>query len=177
MVNRFGIESILLQPGGRPDMQAGDQIGLRLLQPGAQQIGKEVVIAIPRALIIQGHQKEVCPFQVFQNGSRIGRESEIGSLLSTFHLESRLSHHRGGLSGAPKSRLQKKMLDFWRLAGQDLLQQVVQNVAVGAREAFDEPEHVLAIPHGESRHLQAGNPAFGTLFEQRPPILHPGADP
>jgi hypothetical protein len=67
MVNRFGDESFLLQPGGSPKMQAGDQIGLGLVQTGAQQIGKEVVIAVPDALIIQGHQEEIFPFQVFED--------------------------------------------------------------------------------------------------------------
>ena len=38
-----------------------------LLQLGAQQVGKEMVIAVPVPLIIQGHQKEICPFQVLQD--------------------------------------------------------------------------------------------------------------
>ncbi len=49
-------------------MQEGRQIRLGLLQTGSEQIGKQVVIAIPLALIIQGHQKEICPFQVIQDG-------------------------------------------------------------------------------------------------------------
>ena len=59
------------------------------------------------------------------------------------------------------------MLDFLWLAGQDLIQQVVQDVAVRARETFDEPEYVFPIAHREGRHLQAGYPAFCVFREQR----------
>jgi len=43
----------LLQPFRRLDMQLRDQIRLRLLQTGAQQIDEKVVIAEPQAFFIQ----------------------------------------------------------------------------------------------------------------------------
>jgi hypothetical protein len=61
----------------------------------------------------------------------------------------------------------QKSLHLFRLAGQDLLQQVVQNVTVRAREPFDKPEYVFTIAHRDRCHLQAGNLAFGALFEER----------
>ena len=51
-----------------------------------------------------------------------------------------------------------------RLASQDLLQQVVQDVAVGAGEALDKPRYVFPVAHGQRRHLQAGDPAFRALL-------------
>ncbi len=42
-------------------MQEGDQIGLGLVQPGPEQIGKQVVIAEPGALIIQRDAEKGLP--------------------------------------------------------------------------------------------------------------------
>ena len=42
--------------------------GCDLIEARPQKIGKQVVIAVPGPLIIQGHQKEICPFQVLQDG-------------------------------------------------------------------------------------------------------------
>ena len=33
-----------------------------------EQVGKQMMIAVPDPLIIQRHQEEICPFQVFQSG-------------------------------------------------------------------------------------------------------------
>ena len=65
VLDRFGDEAILLEPGGSPNMQERNQIGLGLVKPGFEQIGKQVVVTEPDAPIIQRNQKQVFPLQVF----------------------------------------------------------------------------------------------------------------
>jgi hypothetical protein len=52
-------ELLLLVPTARTTMEFDYECGLALAEAIPQHLGKEVVIAIPMSLIIQGHQKEI----------------------------------------------------------------------------------------------------------------------
>ena len=59
-------EPLLLVPRARAPMQRGYLIGLLRPQMRREHVGKEVVIAIPVALVIQRHDKEVAALQGLQ---------------------------------------------------------------------------------------------------------------
>jgi len=49
------------------DMQFGDPLRSEILrQPFAQQIAKEMVIAVPTAFVVQGNNKQIGAFKIFQ---------------------------------------------------------------------------------------------------------------
>jgi hypothetical protein len=48
-------------------MQLWCQPWINLLQPGAQQVGEQMVIAVPDALNIQGYQEEIDPVQIIKD--------------------------------------------------------------------------------------------------------------
>ena len=62
--------------------------------------------------------------------------------------------------------LQQEVADLLGLALQDLLDQVVDDVAVVAGEAGDEAGDVVAALHRQRRQLQRGDPALGARLQR-----------
>jgi hypothetical protein len=58
---------MLLRPGGRGPVQRLHPAGLLSLQPGAQQIGEQVMVAPPAAHLIQRHQEQARPLDAGQH--------------------------------------------------------------------------------------------------------------
>ena len=48
---------------------------------------------------------------------------------------------------------------------QNLFDQVIHDIAVAAGKGFDKVRSFLKTLHGQCRHLQTGDPAFGTGIE------------
>jgi hypothetical protein len=59
--------SLALVPLAGPDVQLRDDLGLHSAQAPLQKVGKEVMIAVPLVLVIQGNEKEVGAFEVLQD--------------------------------------------------------------------------------------------------------------
>jgi hypothetical protein len=57
--------------------------------------------------------------------------------------------------------LPSQAADLFRLALQNLFDQIVQHETVAAGENLDKTSGVCSPLHREGSHLQAGNPAFG----------------
>src|SRR5512139_1185672 len=58
-------------PRSRAGMQPCDPLGSKGLQElGTQEVGEEMMIAVPVPLIIERHQEEIRPFQVLKDGGR-----------------------------------------------------------------------------------------------------------
>src|SRR6266540_3572843 len=57
-------------------MQSTDSIGIQLVEPVAQQLGKQRMIAVPVTLIVEGGDEQVGLFQIRQ--SRLRRGSVAG---------------------------------------------------------------------------------------------------
>jgi hypothetical protein len=53
VADRIGRRTIVLVPLARPPMQDGNQLGLLCHQMGLEHIGKEVMVAIPLALVVE----------------------------------------------------------------------------------------------------------------------------
>ena len=116
-----------------------------------EDVGKEVMIAIPVALVVQRHDKEVAPLQ--------GLQLRGASFLAGDGIAQR------AMQPLEHSGLEQEAADTLRLPLQDLVDQIVRDVAVVSRERPDEPSDILGALQGQSRQLQAGNPAFGTVFQ------------
>ena len=71
MANRIGWQIVLLVPLARPLMQDRYSIGLLLHQACLQNIGEEMVIAIPLALVIERNDEQVATLQGLQHSEAI----------------------------------------------------------------------------------------------------------
>src|SRR5690242_14704369 len=66
VADRIGHCPLLLVPRARPPMQRGYVIGLLREQTRMEHVGKEMVIAVQPALVVQRHDKEVAALQGLQ---------------------------------------------------------------------------------------------------------------
>ena len=66
---RLDVAGVLVE-GGRPPVQQRDQVGLAPGQLQAQQLGEQVVVAVPVAVVVEGDQEQV---GLFQLGQQLGR--------------------------------------------------------------------------------------------------------
>ena len=106
-------------------MQRRDPAGLFGLQPRAEQIGEQVMVAPPAAHLIQRHQEQVRPLHLLQHplaavpaGDRITQPA------------GQAVQHRG---------FQQEGAHLLALPLQHLLGQVVQDITVAAAERRHEP--------------------------------------
>ena len=80
MLYRLIDEPVLLVPLTGPAVQRWHLLRLGLAQSLAQQVGKEMVIAIPTPLLVQGDDEQIGAFQHFQGRLAVlaGRSSRCG---------------------------------------------------------------------------------------------------
>ena len=117
-----------------------------------EHVGKEVVIAIPVALVIQRHDKEVASLQ--------GLQAHAAPRLAGDGIAQR------AIQPVENGGLEQEAADRFGLTLQDLFDQIVHDVPVVSSECPDEPGNILVALHGERGQLQAGNPAFGAVFQR-----------
>jgi hypothetical protein len=67
---------VLLVPTTSPSVQLSNHRWLLLLQPTAQHLGKQVMVAIPVPLVIEGNQEQVAPLDMHQKRLAIGSPSD-----------------------------------------------------------------------------------------------------
>ena len=118
-------QTMLLAPGRRVAVQRRDPAGLFLLQPGAEQVGEQVVVAPPAAHLIQRHQEQAGPLDLLQHRLAVG---PAGDRIA--QRPGQPVQHRG---------LQQERAQLLALALEHLLGQVVQHVTVAAAEGRHEP--------------------------------------
>ncbi len=123
------------------------------LQPASQQIGKQVMIAIPLADFVQGHDEEI--------GTLKSEQDHVALFLSGDSVT------QGGRKPLQHRGFQQEILDFDRLSLKDFIHQIIENVAIIAGEGLQEPVNVAIVLHRERRKLQSGNPSFGAGVECR----------
>ncbi len=70
-----------------------------------------------------------------------------------------------GAEAVKNGCLVQECLDLFWLAGQDLVHQVVDDIAVAAGKGCDELVLIWPPLQRQCRQLQAGDPAFGPRFE------------
>ena len=134
-------------------MQLFDAPGTLASEATAQEVGKQVVVAIPAPIVVQRDDEEVVPLQFLQHLLTIRATGERIAQRTTQVTED------GGL--------EEKLPYPPGLAFEDLFGQIVEDVAVAAGEGFDKARDVLAPSHRERGQLQPRDPAFGALFQGR----------
>src|SRR6266496_3886541 len=67
MMHRVDDQVMLLVPGTGATMQFGNEGGFGLAQTAAQQVGKQVVVAVPLSLVVEGGHKQVGPVEGLQH--------------------------------------------------------------------------------------------------------------
>ena len=164
VVKCFKLQTTLFIPSAGADVQFGHarllflwRRGGVLVQSLPQQIGKEMVIAIPTPLFIQRDDKQVGAFQHFQ-----GR-------LAVILAGERVAQGAG--QPVEDGRLQQESLDAFGLLFQDFFNQIVQHKVVAAGKRLDKAGCVAASCvqgplQGKGSQLQTGNPAFGAFFQR-----------
>src|SRR6266508_5797611 len=125
MAHRITDQSILLVPGSGLSMQFRHPLGIDGLQAGEEQIGKEMMVAIPVALLIERDQEQVGSFQVFQHLLSI---VAIGERITQWATE--LLKNRG---------LEEESSHIVGLSLKYLLSQVIENVAMATPELLNKP--------------------------------------
>ena len=153
VVKRLQLQAVVFVPDAGPDVQAGDFVGILLLQPLPQQLTEEMMIPIPAPVVVQGDDEEVGAIEVGQDllpGSGGVRYERIAQRAAQ-------PVEDGGA--------QQEVLDAGGLLLQDLLDQIVQHEAVAAAEGVDEARGVAPSLHRQSRQVQPGDPALGARFQ------------
>jgi hypothetical protein len=133
-------------------VQDRDEVGLAFLELVAQEVGEEVVVAVPLAARVERNEEEVL---LLQAGERLG-----GALLRERCVA---EGRREPLEnrGADEERPQ-----LARLALEHLRHEVVDDVAVVAGERLDERMRVSPAAERERGQVKAGSPPLRTLVEQ-----------
>ena len=149
-----GVAGALI-PVGRAQVQERDLLRVVLLQPRAQQLAEEVVVAEPLPLVIQGDNEKVGSLEALDEFLD-SRAVHAGHCLAQL-----------GVEPFKQRGLEEKSLNVFRLAGDDFLGQKIQDEAVTAGKRLDEAVEVVLAFHRQGGHLQPGNPAFGARFEGR----------
>ena len=171
-------QTLALKPGGCPPLQSCGCAWVPLFQASTQQIGEQVVIAVPPALIVHRQQEQVGRFQVLEHVLGLSLDQcrrRCGLLLicSSPICEDRSAE--GAAQALENRGLQHERFDVGWLVREDFFDQVVEDIAIAASEGCDETCHVVAAlgaspgrtrrGQAERRHLQAGCPAFGACLQ------------
>jgi hypothetical protein len=144
MPDRLVDQPVLLAPDGGPPVQLRQPIALGPLQLGTEKIAEQLMEAKPAALLVQGDQEQVGALQFLQHVLAVGPAGDRVTERTSEPFQDRgLEQERPYPVG---------------LALQDLLAQVVQDVAMGARERSKERIGVGAFAQRQGGQLQASRP-------------------
>ena len=135
VADRIGFRTVLLEPLARSLMQNRYLIGMLRHQMRREYFGKEVVIAIPVASVIQRHHKEIASLQGFQ--------ARAAPWIAGHCIAQR------AIEAVENGRLEQKAANRLRLTLQDLFDQIVHDVPVVSGEGTDEPRHILMALQGQ----------------------------
>ena len=152
--------SLLGEPLVRALVELGDEPGLALRELGAEQIGEELVVAVPLAAVVERNQEEVRALELRQARRRATPPGHRVAERSRERVED-----RGLEQEVPLARVQRAEND---------LGQVVDDVAVRAVEGGYEPVRIGALTQGERREVDPGGPALGAPVQDLEAL---GAEP
>ena len=76
MADRVGQRSVLGVPAAGCPVQGRNPAGILGLEPGAQRVGEEVVVAIPVSLVVQWGQEEVVALQPLEQRLAVAAAGE-----------------------------------------------------------------------------------------------------
>ena len=135
-------------PGAGPAVQPGDTVRVLDEQVGAQDVGEEVVVAVPLPTVVQGHHEQVAALQQLEHACALPVVSVTAS-------------HSGPVSCSRTAVSRRNLADVGGLAVEHLLDEVVDDVPVVPGEAGDEQRRVVTAAQRERGQLERGDPALG----------------
>src|SRR6266699_7020155 len=112
----------------------------------AQHFGKQVVVAVPMPLLVQGDHKQVGPLERFQHG--------LTSLLFPHCIA------EWSAEAFEETGVQEKLLHRGGLPREHLCGEVVEHIAMAPSESNKKPGDISPALQRKRSQLQAGNPAF-----------------
>ena len=113
--------AVRLPPGARTAMELGHVVGMLVEQPGPEQVGEQVVIAVPAAPVVERDEEQVGPLERLEHRRPAGPAGDRVAQRAGEPVEDR----RSG-AGSPAIGV--------GLPLEDLVGEVVDDVAVVARE-------------------------------------------
>ena len=150
--DRLGPLAVLLVPVARPPVQVPDPVGLLVQQVRLQDVGEQVVVAVPAPAVVERHQEQVGPVE--------GLQHRLAVVLAGDGVAQRAAQP------AQDRGLQQEAPDLLGLTLQHLLGQVVDDVAVVPGEARDEAGDVVPALHRQRRQLERGDPPLGAPLQR-----------
>ena len=138
-------------PPGRPPVQRHDLLGPLLAQVAAEHVGEQVVVAVPLPAVVQAYDEQVRAVQQLQHRPPVARTGD------------RIA--QGSAEPVQDRGLQQEAAYGVGLATEHLLDQVVHDEPVVAREAGDEAGWVVTALERQRRELQRGDPPLGPAFQ------------
>ena len=151
MMNRLGCRAELAVPGARPPVQHLNMLGLGEPELVAQELAKEMVVAVPLALRVEGDKEEVRALELAQHEHRAG---SVGDGVA-----------EGGREPLEHGSMEQETPHLLGEAGQDLRAQVVDDMAVVAGKRLDELVRVCLAPDAERRKVETGRPSLRELAQ------------
>lgn len=123
-----------------------------LVQATLKELGKQMVISEPLAMIIQGDQEQLIPLQAIQQVLAVTLPRQGIAQVGVELIE-----YRG---------LLEKALQVFRQTVENILGEIIGDIAFGAAE-FGKKRRPVAVPlQGQHRQVQRGDPALGAPVEQ-----------
>jgi hypothetical protein len=133
-------------------VQAGDDPRVRPRELVEQHLPEQPVVAVPKALAVQRHDEQVVALQPLDDLGRVARACHRAA-----QGRGELGEDRGACKEAP---------DGCRLRREDLLTEVVGDVAVPAPEGADEAGRGGVAAQGERREIDRRGPSFRPLGQR-----------
>ncbi len=151
MSNGWRWFGVLPVPLARAAVQVVRGFGALGHEVGLQDVGEEVVVAVPAATVVERDDEQVGAVERLQHGGAVVAAGDGVAQRTAQPIENR--------------GLNKEIPHTFGLPIEHLVDQVVDDVAVVARESGDEPGDVVAALHRQRGQLQRGDPAFGAPLQ------------
>ena len=124
MADRLGAVAVGVEPVGGSAVQSGHLVGLLVREAGSKHIAEEVVVPVPLSAVVEGDKEQVRPLEGFEGRLGVAAARYCGA-------------ERRGQTVQDRG-LEQERPDVVGLAVQDLVDEVVDDEAVVARELGDE---------------------------------------
>ena len=136
-------------------MQAWHLVGVRGQQTCLQDVGEQVVVAVPGALGVERDEEQVVALEVVQHAGAFCSSGD------------RVTQRTG--ESVEDGGAEQELADVWWLPGQDLVGEVVDDEPVAPGEGVDEARDLTPLGDAAQREggeLKAGDPPFGALLQR-----------
>ena len=136
-------------------MQIRHLVGVLGEQACVEDVGEQVVVAVPRALGVERDEEEVAALEVLQHPGAVRAAGDSVAQRARESVED---------SGA-----EQEVTTLSGLPGKNLVSEVVDDKPVAPGERLDEASDLTTLrdaAQGERGELKAGDPAFSALLER-----------